>query len=158
MKPSRRLIPVAALVILVAVVAGRRPGTRYVGFATPEDCVTAHAQACKDGDVPAYLACLSGPLLDEARRLAQAGTLPAALRRSLAGVKSWVLAGSAAAEGDSATAEVDLVRPEGTRRVRFRLARTPAGWRIVAVDAPRDLPTPVRYGTHVSAIPEGRRD
>jgi hypothetical protein len=56
-----------------------------------------------------------------------------------------------AVEADSATVEVDAVRREGTRRIRFTLLHArPGGWRIVRVDAPRDVPTPVRYGTPVS--------
>jgi hypothetical protein len=137
--------------------AGRRPGAPGAAatFATPEECVLAYAEACKDGDVTAYLGCVTGPLLDEARRLDRAGQLPPALRRSLAGVKSWVVADAAAVEADSATVEVDVVRPEGTRRIRFRLRASP-GWRIAGIDPPREVPTPVRYGTPVSAEPAGR--
>jgi hypothetical protein len=151
MKPVRLLIPVAALLVLLAALAGRRSRTPGPArFATPEDCVVAHAEACKSGDVAAYLDCLTGPLLDEARRLNDTGDLAAAMRRSLLGVRSWVLAAPAAVEGDSATLDVDLARPDGTRRSRFRLQRISAGWRIVAIDPPRDVPVPVRHGTHVS--------
>jgi hypothetical protein len=152
MKRLPLLIP-AALVVVFVVLAARRsvPPATAATFATPEDCVEAYREACKEGNVPAYLDCLAGPLLDEARRLAAAGELPAALRRSLAGVKSWVVAAPPTIEADSATVEVDAVRLEGTRRIRFSLAHArPTGWRIVRVDAPRDVPTPVRYGTHVS--------
>ena len=157
MKPLRLLIP-TALLILLLVLAGRRSGPPGAAAtsAAPEDCVLAYAQACKEGDVPAYLGCLAGPLFDEAQRLARAGQLPAALRRSLAGVKSWVVAAPAAVEADSATVAVDVVRPGGTQRIGFRLHRASAGWRIVGLDAPRAVPTPVRYGTHVSAEPADR--
>jgi hypothetical protein len=116
--------------------------------------VAACAEASRDGDVPAYLDCLAGPLLDEARRRADAGELPEALRRSMAGVRSWVAA-EAVVEADSATVDVDVVRPEGTRRIRYRLRRTSGGYHIVAIDAPRDVPTRVRFGTHVSDTSAG---
>jgi hypothetical protein len=151
MKPVYLLLPIAALLVLLALLAGRRGGTSEPGgFTTPEDCVLAHAEACRYADVTAYLDCLTGPLLDQARQLEQSGELPGVLRRTLAGVKSFVLVGPAAVEADSAIVEADLVRPEGTRRSRFRLRQTAFGWRIVAIDAPRDIHAPVRYGTHVS--------
>ena len=77
MKPWRLLIPVAALLLLLGVFLGRRAGTHgRPGFATPEDCVLAHAVACKEGDSAAYLDCLAGPLLEEARRLEQTARCP----------------------------------------------------------------------------------
>jgi hypothetical protein len=151
MKRLRLLLPAAALLALLALLAAGRWATpRPAGFDTPEECVVAHAEACKAGDAAAYLACLTGPLLDEARRQDEAGELPAVLGRSLLGVKSWVLVAPAAVEGDSATVEVDLARTEDARRTRFRLRRTGAGWRIAGIGGPRDVPLPVRPGTHVS--------
>jgi hypothetical protein len=150
MKPLRVLLLPAALLALLAALA-RWPWAAPVParFAAPEDCVVAHAEACKAGDGAACLDCLAGVALEEARRLDAAGELPAALRRSLLGIKSWVLAAPAAVAGDAATLDVDLARQDGTRRTRFHLRQTAAGWRIVAIDPPRDVPVPIPHGTHV---------
>jgi hypothetical protein len=137
---------VAVLVLLAVRRPGRQPPST---FATPEDCVQAYAEACQEGDVAGYRRCLAEDLRAGSERQ-DAGKLAMLLRASMAGVKSWVQAGPSI-EGDEAQVDVDVVRPEGTRRIRFHLARSSAGWLIKAVEAPRDVPTPIRFGTHVSA-------
>jgi hypothetical protein len=123
-------------------------------FAAPDDCVAAYADACKDGDATAYLDCLAEPLRSQSRQQApDAAKLAEQLRASMAEVKSWTQVGPAEVEGATAHVEVDEVRAGGTRRIRFRLERGAAGWRIAGIGAPQDVPAPVRYGTPVGEGP-----
>jgi hypothetical protein len=150
------IIVLAVLLAVGALVVWRLGRRSAPGHATPAGCVEAYAEACKEGDVAGYLRCLGGPLHAEGQRQAASpGKLAEQLRHSMTDVKSWVQVGEVEVVGGSARVEADVVRPEGTRRVRFRLERSATGWLIAAVDAPQDVPTPIRFGTHVSTIPEG---
>jgi hypothetical protein len=149
---KRRWLLLAALAAGLAVVVLSRIPRGPAGFATPAECVEAYAEASKNSDVDRYLACLAEPLRSEARHIGPE-KLAETLRREMAEVKGWAQQPAAEPGDGAATIEVDEIRPAGTRRLRFRLTRTGGGWLIAAVEPPRDVSTPVRYGTRVGAEP-----
>jgi hypothetical protein len=138
-------------VVGILLVPWTPPGPR--GFATPADCVENYAEACKTGDVPRYLACLAEPLR-VAERSKNPREFAESLRQRMSETKSWVQQPAQEMEGSKATVDVDEIRSFGSRRLRFHLEKTSAGWLITAIDS-RDLPTKVRYGTHVSEPVDG---
>lgn len=140
------VLGVAALLLAVTV---HGPGGRG-GFATPAECLDAYAAARQDGDAERYLRCLAEPLRQGLReRYPDPNQLSGALREETASVKGWVQASAPAVEGDVARADVDEVRPDGVRRLHFRLERSAGGWLVAGVDAPRARAAAVPYGTHV---------
>lgn len=148
-----RLLAGALVSAILVVVLVRWLGpASSSGFATPQECVEAYREACLSGDVAEYRRCLTAARRAESERRPP-DKLADELRSSMAGVKSWVQNGEAEEEA-GALVEVDVVRPEGTQRIGFHLQRGPGGWLIDRVDAPRDVTTPVRHGTHVSEVPE----
>jgi hypothetical protein len=75
----------------------------------------------------------------------------------MADVKSWTQVGAAAVAGSTAEVEVDEVRPDRTRRIRFRLEQSGDGWLITQIEAPKDMPATIPYGTPITAQPEGSK-
>jgi hypothetical protein len=57
-------------------------------------------------------------------------------------------------EESTAWVNVDEVRIDGNRRIRFRLQRSENSWLIASVDPPKLVPAGIPYGTHVSKVPE----
>jgi hypothetical protein len=154
MKPLRAVILVAATLCLLAAAVfwSQRTGTACA--ATPAECLDQYYEAGRAGDVRRYLSFLAEPYRSQVRqRYADDDTLSAALRRDMKDVKSWVQIAGPVEEESSARVEVDEVRATGTRRLRFHLLQAGSGWLIVAVDPPRDMPTPIRYGTPVGEEP-----
>ena len=150
-------ILVAALGVLAAALywSSRRAGP---GYATPLACLDAYREACLAGDVDAYLRCLAEPLRSEtAERFPDRAELAALLRRETAELKGWAAVEVEAAppRDGAALVDVDQVRPDGLRRVRFHLTRSAGGWLITAIDPPRDVPADIPYGTHISETPAG---
>jgi hypothetical protein len=146
---KRFRVPLLALLAVVLLVgAALWSQGRAAGFASPAECVEAYRDACAAGDAAKALACLGGPLRAEGERSASA----AALTRELAGVVSWAQH-EPEVSGTAAHVDVDRGRRDGVQRVRFRLERGRTGWVIVGIDPPKDLPTTVPYGTHVSKVP-----
>jgi hypothetical protein len=149
----RVALAVVAAAVVVAV-ALYRPGGRG-GFATPAACLDAYEAARKDGDAEGYLRCLAEPLRAEVRqRFPDPAQLAGALRADTEGVKHWVQPSAPVVRGTVAEADADEVRPDGVRRLHFRLERSGGGWLVVGVDAPRARAAAIPYGTHVKDTPE----
>ena len=141
----RGVLLLAAAILGLAALLRFWPGRPLGEFATPAACLDAFRDACKDGDLNRYLSCLGEPLRSE-----KAGSLRRAdLLAEMEGVTGWTRLEPIVA-GASARVDVDEVKSARTYRRRFRLEQTPRGWLIVAVEPPREVPTPVRYGTHIS--------
>ena len=147
----RRLVLLLVVGLGLAALLVYGPPRRPTGFATPADCLDAYRDASKDGDMARYLRCLGEPLRSEQQRTLDSD----ALRRRLEDVKGWTRLEPVIQEL-SAYVDVDQVRTSGTARVRFHLQRVDQGqgWLIVRVDAPKEVPAPVPYGTHVSEVPD----
>jgi hypothetical protein len=121
---------------------------RATAFASPDARVEAYRDACAAGDTAKALACLGGAL----RALRERSAIATALQREMAGVVSWAQH-EAEISGTAAHVDVDRGRRDGVQRLRFRLERGGGGWLIVGIEPPKELPTAVPYGTHVSKVP-----
>jgi hypothetical protein len=119
---------------------------RAAGFASPAECVEAYRDACAAGDAAKALDCLGVALGSESKRS------PTPHQREMSGVVSWAQH-EPESSGTAAHVDVDRGRRDGVQRVRFRLERGGGGWLIVGIDPPKDVPTAVPYGTHVSKAP-----
>jgi hypothetical protein len=126
--------------LLLAALFWSRPHPES-GFATPGDCLDAYRDACKTGNVGRYLSCLAEPLRSD-----KGDATAEQIRKEMQDVKSWTQL-DPEIKHDSAIIDVDAVRRSGTRRIRFHLARSDGGWLITAIDAPRELPGGIPYGT-----------
>jgi hypothetical protein len=146
---KRYRVPLLVL-LAVALLAGAALWSqrRGAGFANPAECVEAYRDACAAGDAAKALDCLGGPLRDAG----ESSATPEALRREMAGVVSWAQH-EPEVSGTAALVDVDRGRREGVQRVRFRLERGRGGWLIVGIDSPKEVPTVVPYGTHISKVP-----
>jgi hypothetical protein len=133
----------AALVvgIVLVIYASHRGGA---AFPSPEACLDAYRDACKDGNWSRYLSCLGEPLRSERQLAATVETL----HQEMEGIKSWTRL-DPVVQNTTAYADVDQVRLSGTCRIRFHLQRAGPGWLIVGIDLPLEIPTPIRFGTHV---------
>jgi hypothetical protein len=144
----RVALALAAAAFLLGVVL-YRPGGRG-GFATPAECLDAYEAARKDGDAERYLRCLAEPLQAQVRqRFPHPVQLAESLRADMEGVKHWVQPAAPDVQGNVAEADADEVRPDGVRRLHFRLERSGGGWLVAGVDAPRARAAAIPYGTHV---------
>jgi hypothetical protein len=146
-----RRFRVAALILLIAaLLAGVALWSqrRAAGFASPAECVEAYRDACAAGDLATAHTCLGDPLRSESERSSDAESL----KREMAGVVSWAQH-DPEVSGTTAHVDVDRGRRDGVQRVRFRLERGRGGWLIVGIDPPKDVPTAIPYGTHISKVP-----
>jgi hypothetical protein len=122
------------------------------GFATPAACLEAYREACQVGDLERYWNCLAEPLrVQITEQHPNLTELADSLRRDMRQVKTWVQRLDAPAQS-IAQVDVDEVRLDGSRRVRFHLQMIGTGWLIVGIDEPKGVPAGVPYGTHVSKV------
>ena len=146
---------IVIVVLVVALLGGtvywsRQPG----GFATPTDCLDAYREACRVGDVQKYWSCLAEPLRAGVQQQhPSVEELASFLRRDMTGLKSWVAHLASESEQSRAQVDVDEVRAESNRRIRFLLERSGRGWLIVGMDEPKPVPAHIPFGTHISKVP-----
>jgi hypothetical protein len=151
-KRLRLALIAAASAAGLGLLALHRPTGRE-GFTTPTECVEAYAAASKGGDGERYLRCLAEPLRSRTRQhFPEPGRLAEALRQEMEGVKGWVVASAPVIEGNTAGADVDVVRQDGVRRLHFRLERPGGGWLVAGVSSPQARPAAIPYGTHVKGV------
>jgi hypothetical protein len=153
MKWVRILVLVGVTTILLALAITW--SQRQAGFATPSACLDAYREANRAGDVEKYWSCLAEPLRFEMRRQhPDANELAQSLRREMRDVKTWVLLLESESTASTVQVDVDEVRIDGNRRIRFHLQRSGAGWLIAAREQPKLVPAGIPYGTHVSKMTE----
>jgi hypothetical protein len=151
----KRLVTIAAIGVLglACWLAASRPTA--TGFAAPTDCLEAYRDACQNGDVSQYFACLGEPLRSQMRkRNAMDEQLAAALRTEMKTVNSWVELPDSVQTGSTARIRVETEGPRGIRRTSFDLEKTRAGWLIVTIGPPQEVSAPIRFGTHVGDSPK----
>jgi hypothetical protein len=136
---------VLLVIILLVLVRGKHPSSGE-GYLSPADCVRAYREASLAGDVPGYLVTLGEPFRSRVQENTDVNSLAERLTLSMSGVKSWVQVGEPEIEDSTAQVEVEVVREEGTQRVRFHLEQTAGGWLIVSVDEPEEVASPTRFG------------
>jgi hypothetical protein len=156
MRRLRIVIPLLVVLIAAALAVRWMAGTR--GFATPTECIEAYREASLAGDVPRYLDCLAEPLRARMlNRFADPQRLGMAIKEPMQDIKNWGQSVERTEGEPTAFVNVDEVRATGTRRVRYHLEQTGRGWLISAIDPPREVPTPIPFGTHIGEAPEQPR-
>jgi hypothetical protein len=126
-----------------------------VRFATPATCLDAYREASRAGNVEDYLTCLAEPLRAKIQRQhTDPEKFAELLRQEMKDLKTWVQLPASESAGSTVQVNVDEVRIDGNRRLRFRLERSQNGWLIVGIDPPKLVPAGIPYGTHVSRVPE----
>jgi len=128
---------------------------RQAGFATPAACLDAYRDASPAGNVEKYWSCLAEPLRSEMQRQhPNSRELAESLRREMKAVKTWVQLLESDATVATVQVDVDEVRVDGNRRIRFHLQRSGSGWLIAGMEQPKIIPAGIPYGTHVSKVSE----
>ena len=128
---------------------------RQSGFTTPAACLDAYREASRAGDVEKYRNCLAEPLRYETQRqYPDSKELAESLRREMRDVKTWVLLLESESAASTVQVDVDEVRIDGNRRIRFYLQRSGTGWLIAGREEPKRVPAGIPYGTHVSKVSE----
>jgi hypothetical protein len=145
------LVVVTSIPLVLAISSSQR----QAGFATPAACLDAYREASRAGNVKKYWNCLAEPLRSEMRRQRpNPQELAESLRREMRDVKTWVQLLESASAASTVQVDVDEVRIEGSRRIRFYLQRSGAGWLIAGMEQPKLLPDGIPYGTHMSKTTE----
>jgi hypothetical protein len=149
-----RIISLVGLTLGLLALAVHWAHTR-TGFATPASCLDAYREASLAGDVERSWRCLALSLrADIQRRHPNPKELAESMRREMKDVKTWVQLPALVSEGSTVQVNVDEVRIDGNRSIRFRLQRSENGWLITGIDPPKLVPAGIPYGTHVSKVPE----
>ncbi len=131
------------LVILVVVLLNReQEDTPATEIQTPEKCVTAFYEATVDQDKDRLQTFLSPALQNQTHQLIQ----------EKANIQSLMNHGSMKNK-DSVFVDMDEIRKEGTRRVRFQLEQAKGSWIITAIGSPKEIKLNVPFGTHVGKVP-----
>ncbi|HTU19462.1 MAG TPA: hypothetical protein VMG10_15485 [Gemmataceae bacterium] len=146
MKPLRLLILLVVVGIALLGIRFWPRRTATTGAATPAQCLDAYYESLQSGDVDKYLRCLDEPYREDVGRRSFE-----AARRDVKDVKNLVQKAGPAESGSPLW--VDEVRAAGVRRLRYHLRQNGRGWVIAAIDPPREIATPIRYGTHVGDEP-----
>jgi hypothetical protein len=148
MKRLRVPIVLAVSLLLLGGVLFWSRRTATTRAATPAECLDNYYESLQSGDVEKYQSCLDD------RSRAQAGQRSFEdARRDAKDVKNLVQVAGPAEGGSSQWVDVDEVRAAGVRRLRYHLRQDGRGWVIAAIDPPRDMAAPIRYGTHVGEEP-----
>jgi hypothetical protein len=144
-----RLLILVSVVGIALVGLHFWPGQRATkGAATPAECLDAYYDALKSGDVDKYLQCLDEPYRDVVgQRSFEAAS------QDVKDVKNLVQITEPGEKGAQLWVDVDEVRAARIRRVRYHLRQRDRVWVIAARDPPREIPSPIRYGTPVSDEP-----
>lgn len=148
MKRLRFALLSAATLTLFAVVLLTSRRTARKPAATPAECLDNYYESLRSGDVDKYLHCLGEPYRSRAGR----DSFDAA-RRTIKDVKNRVQVTAPVEEGSSLWLDVDEVGAADKRRLRYHLRQVDSAWVIVAIDPPRQMSTPIRYGTRVGDEP-----
>ncbi len=156
-----KLVAGAATAVLIGAIAPlaimRAPGSTDA----PEAVLDQLLQAMQQGDVAAYLACLTGEPRDAARRDVESrrgGEFGAELRRAAAEIKGQALLKTESRGPDEVYVLVDRVYEKRPWELQaYRLRRERGRWLIFAIEPARPHDPPVPYGTPVvTATPEPR--
>jgi hypothetical protein len=138
---------VLALLVLLPLAYWSRTA---VGFAEPNDCLTAYYDACQNGDTNSFLHCIAPSF----RRKIESNTGVNRFATTLEDrpVKNWVVVSASDDNQRLRTILVDEVRTDGISRVRFRLERIGGSWLIADLAAVRQSQPSIPFGTDVRTV------
>ena len=153
---KRILAGLLTLAALSAIVWWKSaPSVSQSGNVSPEKCVRQMFEAATLGDVPAYLACFSGPVRRQMQQQLSGATQSESesLRKSTADLKGWAIVDPPAeVPGSACQMTVEWVYATRVDRQQLGLERTSDGWQITRVDRIQPTQPAIPYGTPVSGI------
>ncbi len=121
----------------------------------PDSVIWEMIDACRRGDVDAYLNCFTGDLKKRLEKLASEQgkeKFSDYLKEMLQPIKNIALQQARGfAKGDQAIV-ADFVFADRTERQTFWVRKTKEGWKIVGVEATKPVPVLVPYGTPVKGL------
>lgn len=121
----------------------------------PDSVIWEMIDACRRGDVDAYLNCFTGDLRKRLEKVASEQgkeKFSDYLKEMLQPIKNIALQQAKGfAKGDQAIV-ADFVFADRTERQTFWVRRTKEGWKIVGVEATKPVPVLVPYGTPVKGL------
>lgn len=148
MKRLRMVVLLAVTLSLLAAALFWARRTTTARAATPAECLDDYYESLRSGNIEKYQECFG-----EAYRARLAQRSFAAACREMDDVKDLVQLPGPAETGGPLWVDVDEVRTSGVRRLRYHLRSQGSGWVIVAIDPPREIAAPIRYGTRVGDEP-----
>jgi ketosteroid isomerase-like protein len=157
MKEMARLLSLVVTVsVLGAVVWWTQNKPKQVGSELqPDSVIWEMIDACRRGDVDAYLNCFTGDLRKRLEKVASEQgkeKFSDYLKEMLQPIKNIALQQAKGfAKGDQAIV-ADFVFADRTERQTFWVRRTKEGWKIVGVEATKPVPVLVPYGTPVKGL------
>ncbi len=157
-----------ALILVAMLVMGSRTGVKIdtpapqgteIGASPAEETVRSLLRSGQEGDVAAYLAAFTGPLMARLEREVEGrgrSTFADDLKRAAAARKSHAIF-AAEPDGDAAArVAVETVYPDRNERQTYRVEKTADGWRVADVATVMSLQPAARFGAPASYIaPEG---
>lgn len=152
---NRALLAAIATAAIAAAafvfVRSRQPATTDEDQSPPEVTVEKRIElmfdAAQRGDVAAYKACFTDPLLSQLDAAGEKLT-PAALRKMEVGLKGFSGA-QKSVDDDEATIIVEKIYPEHNERHRLRLKRIDGEWKITEIQGLDKRAPVVPFGTPV---------
>jgi ketosteroid isomerase-like protein len=157
MKEMAKLLSLVVTVsVLGAVVWWTQNKPKQVGSELqPDSVIWEMIDACRRGDVDAYLNCFTGDLRKRLEKVASEQgkeKFSDYLKEMLQPIKNIALQQAKGfAKGDQAIV-ADFVFADRTERQTFWVRRTKEGWKIVGVEATKPVPVLVPYGTPVKGL------
>jgi len=121
----------------------------------PDSVIWEMIDACRQGDVDAYLNCFTGDLRERLEKVVSEqgkDKFSNYLKEMLQPIKNIALQQPKGfAKGDRAIV-ADFVFADRTERQTFWVRKTKEGWKIVGVEATKPVPVLVPYGTPVKGL------
>jgi hypothetical protein len=157
MKEMARLLSLVVTVsILGAVVWWTQNKPKQVeSELQPDSVIWEMIEACRRGDVDAYLNCFTGDLRKRLEKVVSEqgkDKFSNYLRETLQPIKNIALQPpKSLARGDQPIV-ADFVFADRTERQTFWVRRAKEGWKIVGVEATKPVPVLVPYGTPVKGL------
>lgn len=148
----RRMIVAGVAVLLMVWItfSGRDEPSGKTPPEPPSERVSALIEACRSGDVEAYLDCFTGDLrghLESKAASASPTAFAASLREQVAGLQSVVTLDAKSLGTDRRQLVVDRVFVGFNERQRVTLRRVGARWKIEALGELRRYAPEIPYGT-----------
>jgi hypothetical protein len=151
------LATVAVLILALGAALGQKTGWRF-GRASPnapsspQDAIYGMLDAARSGNVAAYLACYTGPMLASLQQSVRETTEAAFsgyLRDSNSSIKGVAVSDPQISSDREASARVEYVYQDRNEVQIVHLEKAAGEWKIARVESAERVKTLVPYGTPV---------
>jgi putative IMPACT (imprinted ancient) family translation regulator len=150
------LATVAVLILALGAALGQKTGWRFgrsaLQPASPQDAIYGMLDAARSGNVTAYLARYTGPMLASLQASVRETTetaFSAYLRDSQSAIKGVAVIDPQVTSDREASVRVEYVYQDRNEVQIMRLEKADGQWRIASVDGAERVKTLVPYGTPV---------